>query len=130
MENFVYLSGPKKANPAELNDLRPIALIPIIMKCFERIMLHRLLKQTQGKLDPLQFAYKRNVGVEYVILSLLHETYTHLDKVGYFVRILFIDYSSAFDTIQPHLLAEKLLSLNVGPKLIVWLIDLLVNRRV
>ena len=55
-------------------------------------------------------------------------TYTHLDKLGYFVRILLIDYSSAFKTIQPHLLPEKLINLNVRPKLIVWLIDFLVNR--
>ena len=48
----------KIPNPVELNDFRPVALTPIIMKCFERIMLHHLLKQTEGKLDPLQFAYK------------------------------------------------------------------------
>ena len=53
-------------------------------------------------------------------------TYTHLDKAGSFVRILFIDYSSTFNKIQRHLLAEKLFSLNVRPKLIVWLIDFLV----
>ena len=98
------------------------------MKCFERIMLHHLLKQTEGKLDPLQFAYKRNRGEEDAILSLLHDTYTHLDKVGSFVRILFIDYSSAFNTIQPHSLVEKMFNLNVRPKLILWLIDFLVNR--
>ena len=70
-------------------------------------MLHHLLKQTEGELDPLQFAYKRNRGAEDVILSLLHDTYTHLDKAGSFVRILFIDYLLAFNTIQPHLLAEQ-----------------------
>ena len=88
-------------------------------------MLHHL--QTKGKLDPLQFAHKRNVGVDDVILSLLHDTYTHLDKVGYFIRILFIHYSSAFNYIQPHLLAEKFVSLYFSPKLIVWLIDYIVN---
>ena len=95
---------------------------------FERIMLHHLLQQTEGKLDPPQFAYKRNKGVEDAILLFLHDAYTHLDKVGSFVRILFVDYSSAFNTIQPHLLTEKLFSLNVGPTLILWLIDFLVNR--
>ena len=54
---------PKRPNPVELNDFRPIVLTTIIMKCFERIMLHHLLKQTEGELDPLQFAYKRNRGV-------------------------------------------------------------------
>ena len=97
-----------------------LLITPIILKCFERIMLHHLLCQTKGKCYPLQFAYKRTMGVEDAVLSLLHGTYTHLDKVGCFVRILFIDYS-ALNTIQPHLLAETLVNLNVSPKLIVWL---------
>ena len=34
---------PKKANPKENNDFRPIALTSILMKCFEHIMKDRLL---------------------------------------------------------------------------------------
>ena len=52
----------------EVNEFRPIAFTPVIMKCFERIMWHRLIKQTEAKSAPLQFAYKRNVGVEDAIL--------------------------------------------------------------
>ena len=52
----------------------------------------------------------------------------HLEKAGSFVRILFIDFSSAFNTIQPHLMALKLLALDVSPKLIRWITDFLVNR--
>lgn len=59
---------------------------------------------------------------------LLHHAYTHLEKPNSFVRILFIDFSSAFNTIQPHLMALKLLSLNVGPRLILWITSFLVNR--
>ena len=33
-----------------------------------------------------------------------------------------------FNIIQPHLLAEKFINLNVSPKLIVWFIDFLVNK--
>ena len=67
MENVDYLFVAKKAN-ALFSDFGPVALTPIVMKCFERIMWHRLLKETNGKPDPLQFAYKRNVGVEDAIL--------------------------------------------------------------
>ena len=67
-KSFIY-PVPKRPNPVELNDFRPVALTPVIMKCFERIMLHHLLKQTEGKLDPLQFAYKRNRGVCHSITS-------------------------------------------------------------
>lgn len=51
--------------------------------------------------------------------------YTHLDKAGYFVRILFIEFSSAFNTIQPCLMAQKLLSCNVTPRLILWIMQFL-----
>ena len=45
-----------------------------------------------------------------------------------FVRILFIDLSSAFNTIQPHIMVEKLLSLLVNKNLIAWIFDFLINR--
>ena len=47
---------------------------------------------------------------------------------GSFVRILFIDFSSAFNTIQPHLMASKILKLDVNPRLILWIVDFLVSR--
>ena len=42
---------------------------------------------------------------------------------------MFIDFSSAFNTIQPHLLAEKLISLfNLDFNLVGWILDFLTNR--
>ena len=52
----------------------------------------------------------------------------NLEKQGSFVRILFIDFSSAFNAIQPQLMASKLLKLDVNPRLILWIVDFLVNR--
>jgi len=119
---------PKKRNPAVLNDYRPVALTPIIMKVLERIVLQRLMEQTGDHMDTYQFAYRQNRGVEDAIISLLHDTYMHLESPNSFVRVLYIDFSSAFNTIQPHLMARKLVDLQVDPKLILWLVDFLVNR--
>ena len=49
-------------------------------------------------LDPLQFAYKPRRGVEDAILALLDTVTRHLDSQHSFVRILFMDFSSAFNT--------------------------------
>jgi hypothetical protein len=119
---------PKNSKPASLNDYRPVALTPIVMKCFERIVLTRLLSHTSKHHDPSQFAYKPHRNTDDAILTLLHNAYTHLEKPGSFVRILFVDFSSAFNTIQPHLMALKLLSYDVHPKLILWIVSFLVNR--
>ena len=66
---------------------------------------------TSRQLDPFQFAYKSHRGVDDAVLTLLHKAFLHLDKPGSFIRVLFVNFSSAFSTIQPHLLAEELLCL-------------------
>ena len=43
-------------------------------------------------------------------------------------RVLFIDFSSAFNTIQTHVLTKKLLNLEVNPDLILWIRQFLCDR--
>lgn len=120
---------PKKTHPKEHNDYRPVALTSHLMKTFERVLLRHLLKpQVRHALDPLQFAYKENVGVEDAILYLLHRVHSHLDKGGCAVRIMFFDFSSAFNTVQPLLLRDKLVRMGVEPGLVTWITDYLTER--
>ncbi|KAI3374498.1 hypothetical protein L3Q82_006315 [Scortum barcoo] len=65
--------------------------------------------------DRLQFAYQPGVGVEDAILYLLHRAHSHLDKGSGTVRILFLDFSSAFNTIQPSLLRRQTEQDGSGP---------------
>lgn len=47
-----------KRNPVTcLNDYRPVALTPLIMKCLERVVLAPIQSNTPESLDPLQYAY-------------------------------------------------------------------------
>jgi len=119
---------PKKTQAKELNDYRPIALTSIAMKCFERLVLQLLFQYINDKLDPLQFAYRSKRGVEDATLTILNKIYTHLEKPRAYVRILFVDFSSAFNTIQPHLLVKKLTSLDVSHSLIRWISNFLTQR--
>ena len=113
-KNAVICPILKKKNLSSLHDYRPVALTSMVMKCFEKLVLRRLLIFTSKRLDPLQFEYKPHRGTDDAILTVLHNASLHLDKAGSYVRILFIDFSSAFNTIQPHLLALKLLHLDVN----------------
>ena len=54
--------------------------------------------------------------------------YEHLDRQKTYARILFVDFSSAFNTIQPHLMVKKLLAMSVNPALIKWLFSFLTGR--
>ena len=127
-KNSVICPIRKKKNPSSLNDYSPVALTSIVMKCFEKLVLRRLLTFTNEQLDPLQFAYKPHRGTNDAIFTVLHNAFLHLDKAVSYVRILFIDCSSVFNTIQPHLLAQTLLHLDVSPKLILWIVNFLLHR--
>ena len=52
----------------------------------------------------------------------------HPEKAGNYIRILFIYFSSAFNTIQRHKMIEKLLALQVPPNFIHWMHNFLSNR--
>ncbi len=104
---------PKKPKITGLNDYRPVALTSVVMKSFERLVLAYLKASTGPLLDPLQFAYRANRSVDDAVNMGLHFTLQHLDRPGTYVRILFVDFSSAFNTIIPDTLQNKLTQLSV-----------------
>ncbi len=53
---------PKKPKITCLNDYRPVALMSVAMKSFERLVLAYLKDTTGPSLDPLQFVYKQVCG--------------------------------------------------------------------
>ncbi len=59
----------------------------------------------------------------------LHFILQHLDSSGTYARILFVDFSSAFNTIIPALLQDKLSQLNVPDSTCRWISDFLSDRR-
>ncbi|KAK1795636.1 hypothetical protein P4O66_001129 [Electrophorus voltai] len=80
-------------------------------------------------MDPLQFAYRHIRSTDDAIAHLLHTTLTHLDKGrGNYVKMLFVDYSSAFNTIIPSLLTTKLEALGLHTSLCDWISNFLTDR--
>ena len=120
---------PKKPTCTVLNDLRPVALTSIPMKTLERLVLSKLRPLITRHEDPLQFAYRENRSVDDAILFFLDSVYRHLDhNSGNFVRVLFVDFSSAFNTILPHILIDKMCDYGINFYLTKWVLDFLTNR--
>ena len=119
---------PKHSKAASLNDFRPVALTSTIMKCFERLVLAHLKTCLPPTLDPLQFAYRQNRSTEDAISTALHSALSHLDNSNTYARLLFIDFSSAFNTIIPSKLITKLSDLGINTSLRNWILDFLTNR--
>ena len=119
---------PKCKLPSTYNDFRPVALTSIFMKCFEKIIKKILSKFVEPYRDVYQFAYREGRCVEDATVSLLHSLYEHVDKTRCYSRVLFVDFSSAFNTIQPHLLLKKMLDMGADTGLLLWIYNYLTNR--
>ncbi|KAI3354448.1 hypothetical protein L3Q82_018507 [Scortum barcoo] len=112
---------PKKSAVTCLNDYRPVALTPVIMKCFERIVLKHIKDIIPAGLDQYQFTYRENRSTEDAVSIALHTALTHLQLPNTYVRMLFVDFSSAFNTVIPDKLILKLH--NLGTALIAVPLD-------
>ncbi len=106
-----------------------MALTSVVMKSFERLVLAYLKASTGPLLDPLQFAYRANRSVDDAVNMGLHFTLQHLDRPGTYVRILFVDFSSAFNTIIPDTLQNKLTQLSVPTSVCQWINSFLTDRQ-
>ena len=89
----------------------------------ELVRLHTLYL-----LDPLQFAHRTKRSVEDANLSMLNVSLEHLERRGSYARILFVDFSSAFNTIQPHLVIRKLIDIGVGKQFVMLIHSFFTNR--
>ncbi len=128
LKSTTIIPVPKKSPVSCLNDYRPIALTPIIMKCFERLVMQKIKTSLPNTLDPLQFAYRPNHSTDDAISTTLHLALTHLENKDSYVRMLFIDFSSAFNTIIPQQLINKLNLLGLNNSLCNWILDFLTRR--
>ncbi|KAI4891474.1 hypothetical protein NFI96_005401 [Prochilodus magdalenae] len=113
---------PKKLAITCLNDYSPVALTSTAMKCFERLVKTHICSSLPATMNPHQFAYRSNRSTDDAIALTVHSALTHLDRKNTYVRMLFIDYSSAFNTIIPAKLIPKLtdLGLNSSPSSQTW----------
>ncbi|KAI2665051.1 putative RNA-directed DNA polymerase from transposon BS [Labeo rohita] len=119
---------PKSSIITSLNNWRPVALTPIVSKCFERLVRNFICSALPDSLDPLQFAYCHNRSTDDAINLTLHTALSHLEKRDTYVRMLFVDYSSAFNTIVPSRLDMKLQELGLSSSLCSWILNFLSNR--
>lgn len=79
----------------------PMALTPIVLKCFKRLVLALIKNNIHPTLNQHQFAYRPNRSTEYAISLVIHTTLSHLEHQDNYVRIMLSDSSSDFNTIPP-----------------------------
>ena len=75
---------------------------------YKRVVLDELAVLVKDFIDLLQSAYWKNRGTEDAISFTLSSVHSHWETLGNTIRLMFFDFSSAFTTIQPDLIVQKL----------------------
>lgn len=97
-------------------------------KCYERLALRHIKTTLSSTLDQHQYAYETNRSTEDALNTVLHTAKSHRKQKGAHVRLLLVDYSSAFNTIVPSILGKKLQDLGLHTPMCLWIMDFLTNH--
>ena len=97
----------KKKDKTLVENYRPVCVLPTVSKTFKR----KMQKQISNYIGKLLFlflcGYRKGLGTQYNLLTLMGRCKFCLDKQG-FPGALLMDLSKAFDTINYELLIAKL----------------------
>lgn len=104
----------KKGDKTDVNNYRPISVLPAFSKIFEKAISNRLKNylETNGLISKYQHGFRSNHSTESAILQFTNNIYTSLERKQYVVGV-FMDLSKAFDTINHQILISKLRHIGV-----------------
>ena len=113
-----------------MDNYRPISVLPILSKVFERIVHNQLYTylEENNLLSDCQFGFRRKSSTEHAVTYFSDFIKTSMDK-GKLTGAVFVDLRKAFDTIDHATLIAKLQIYGVHGKELTWFESYLFNRQ-
>lgn len=120
---------PKTGDKTDINNYRPISILPFLNKVFEKIIFKRLINflSKHNILSKNQFGFRKNHSTTHALHAILHKIYESLNSKK-FASLLYLDLSKAFDLVSKFILLEKLEFYGVKGKELDFLNSYLTNR--
>ena len=127
---FVRLVVPKRFPPKHIeSDIRPIAVTNTIAKITEEFVNRYFNDFCDKYTDINQFGCVCGRSITHVLLKFMHELFVAADCTQNIIKILFVDFSKAFDVIDHNILLDKYISNDIPEHITVWSVDFLNGRK-
>lgn len=120
---------PKVSSPIANSDYRPISILPILSKVFERIILNQLKSSLERHqiFQDTQSGYRQGHSCVTLLHKLCNDIQSSFKKSEVTLTVM-ADYSKAFDTVSYSILVKKLKKLKFSNSFINLIIDYLSDR--
>ena len=99
----------KVSRPQSPTDFRPIALLCLISKVFEKTLHNQITKflETNNLLDNLQCGFRKRRIPQVLLVKLLDDVTSNIE-VGKLTFLILFDFKKAFDSVSHGLFLNKL----------------------
>ena len=113
----------------ELKDYRPVSILPILSKIYERVVLEQITNIIERKLiyRHYQSGYRKNHSTA-TLLAQLRDDSKEAMKASEITLAVFTDYSKAFDPIDFSVFIKKMHTLNFTKRFLYWIFSYLTDR--
>ena len=120
---------PKKGNLSQVSNFRPISLLPLPGKIFEKVVHEQLLLKIEEDetLSDLQFGFRKGKSTIQAIHKLTEQINIGFNN-SLLTAAVYIDFKKAFDCVQYPTLLQKLGDLELSDLAMNWIKSYLSNR--
>ncbi|MGL1888436.1 MAG: reverse transcriptase family protein [Reichenbachiella sp.] len=111
----------KKKEKTEPGNYRPVSILSIVSKLFEKIVCEQLTEHLDSNnyLYELQSGFRSSYSTDSCLIHLSDYILKQQDK-GHYTGMVILDLQKAFDTVNHQILLSKLRAMNVGQSAIKW----------
>ena len=120
---------PKINTPTEFTDYRPVSILPILWKVYERLICKQIVSYIDDNLlyKPTMSGFRRNHSTTTLLLKIREDIMKAIEK-GEVTLTVFADFSKAFDTVDFSTILTKLHQLNFLTDSLKWFLSYFSDR--